>query len=526
MGKYDDVEGYFFGNMGVGTVEDAHIYLNGCIFFDVDTEWCLLNGAFKTSTHEPTTYYIVNDLGNGYSIGAYTEAPSIKLLLLKNGVPCDNSTISVPPSMNGVYTWGYVSTLNGRTGDLYFSWGFRNAWDASKVYTLEELVDHQGSVAPFTSLKLRDDGRTLTLEDDAEKAIKPSEEGGGTGAMSVTSVPTGFPTLPNLSAVNTGFITLYSPSLAEMQSLGAYLWDIEGDKNFANDSKNIAQIIKEKVGDITNTFEVAQLNPIQYLSSLTIYPFQVTSADRRYVKFGYVDSEILCNRVTSQYQSIDCGSVKLSEFWGNALDYNPWTGVDLFLPFCGTHHLDVDDIMDATLHVVYNIDLLTGTCTAVVNVSRENLNSILYRFSGVIGANVPFSQQTHADYIRSIMSGVASVGQLIGGVGGGSANALTSGVMGLVDNALSPKQTIQHGGTSSMVAGMLDNLKPCLIVSRPIQSLAKNYKHYVGYPSNITETLKNLKGFTKVESVINNNVSATEDEKREIERLLKEGVWL
>ena len=51
-----------------------------------------------------------------------------------------------------------------------------------------------------------------------------SDTGGGTGNFDGTSVDIDFASLPTLSAVDTGFISLYNPTLAQLQSLANYMW--------------------------------------------------------------------------------------------------------------------------------------------------------------------------------------------------------------------------------------------------------------------------------------------------------------
>ena len=83
---------------------------------------------------------------------------------------------------------------------------------------------------------------------------------------------------------------------------------------------------------------------------------------------------------------------------------------------------------------------------------------------------------------------------------------------------------ISRSGDLSGAVGLLDDFLPYLIIHRPIQSLAENFKSFKGYPSNITATLSSLKGYTEVEYIHLKNIKATDAEIEEIEALLKEGV--
>lgn len=51
-----------------------------------------------------------------------------------------------------------------------------------------------------------------------------SGQGGGTGNFDNTTVPVDIPGLPSLSASDTGFISLYNPSISQLNSLASFMW--------------------------------------------------------------------------------------------------------------------------------------------------------------------------------------------------------------------------------------------------------------------------------------------------------------
>ena len=111
----------------------------------------------------------------------------------------------------------------------------------------------------------------------------------------------------------------------------------------------------------------------------------------------------------------------------------------------------------------------------------------------------------------------------------GGVNAIQSGnpISGAVDTALNvmfSKPNVQRSGSVSSSGGLLGLKKPYLIIERAIQSLPSSYAQNYGYPSNITDYLYNLNGYTEIESVITNNLRCTQVEQDEIINLLKEGV--
>jgi hypothetical protein len=85
---------------------------------------------------------------------------------------------------------------------------------------------------------------------------------------------------------------------------------------------------------------------------------------------------------------------------------------------------------------------------------------------------------------------------------------------------------VERTGAYTGPAAFMGCEYPYLILTQPIQVMPDNYARYEGFPCYQTYKLSRLSGYTKCESVIDNTVSATDAEKDEIERLLKEGVIL
>jgi hypothetical protein len=244
--------------------------------------------------------------------------------------------------------------------------------------------------------------------------------------------------------------------------------------------------------------------------------------------------------LSSQYVQLNCGTVSLAEYYGAAMDYAPYTQVQLYVPYCGVYNIDVDDVMAGTSSLVYNIDLLSGACSAMLTCNKGNLNSVIYNFTGNVNTNIPVTSQDWAQLIRSVISAAGTVGMAIAtsgasmaaeGAAGAVASAVAAGsagaAIGSANNILgSAKPTISRGGGLSTAMGALSVQVPYFIISRPVQSIPNLYEHYNGLPANITKKLSEVSGMTVVDNIFINLPTATDNEKNEIETLLKGGVIL
>lgn len=324
-----------------------------------------------------------------------------------------------------------------------------------------------------------------------------STTGGGGGTFDNTSDTIGVPGLPTLSAVDTGLLTIYNPTIAEIKSLANFLW---------NANATTVEFWKKLISD-----------PLDLVIGFSMVPCQVPDGGRQTVKVGFIDTGVSMTLAESQYVEVNCGTLNIQEFWKSALDFANYTKVQLFLPYIGFIDLDTDDIMGKVMGVKYHIDILTGSFTCFVTVD----GSVHYQYLGQCSQLLPLNASNFSSMISAAL-GIASSGA--GMLMSGGASAAITGAENIAQNVMSLKPTVKHSGTVSGSGAFLGVQTPYLLAERPRQSLPQNYPHYSGYPANITETLGNLKGYTEVESIHLHDIPATAEELKMIEEYLKAGV--
>lgn len=322
-----------------------------------------------------------------------------------------------------------------------------------------------------------------------------------------TTIPTypTYPSVPNnptpdspkppsiIGGTATGMISIYNPTKAELSSFSSYLWS----NNFLDNFLKIFQ------------------NPMDAVIGLHILYATPITGGRNNIIVGYLDSGVASDIVTKQYTEIDCGTVNVSELYGNATDYEPYTKVSCYLPFVGIVPLKTDDVMGKKVNIKYGVDVLTGTCLATITVTNlKGVTIAMYTFTGNCAVQLPLSGGNYSGVIRGLVGMVGSVA-----VGG------AIGAIGAVGSALNSKLDVAHSGSIGSNAGAMGVRKPYLIITRAEPNEALNYNKYYGFPSNKAVSLKSCLGYTRVKEVhvesINN---ATITEKNEIENLLKSGV--
>lgn len=345
-----------------------------------------------------------------------------------------------------------------------------------------------------------------------------STTGGGDGDYDDNESDTiGLPDLTTLNANsinNTRFFTCYKLTPEQLTELSKELW-----------STNFINIISNSV-----------LKPTDFIVSMNMIPLDVPSIPKRMKAGQWLLNGAIGGVVSGQFFRVDCGSIEIKKKWGGALDY--LTKIALFLPFIGEVQLSPDDVMGSTISIIYTIDVMTGSCLASVKIVRDNLDAILYQYNGNCSATYPIVSQDYSALMSGVLQlGIHSIADYTKSLPQLKRNGSNQWV---IDNTkISRKENLESGATSclfdispnvqrvgnmSSTVGFMGIKKPFIILSRPIQSLAENYNTYRGFVSNITMSLGDCEGYTEVEEVHLEKISATENEISEIENLLKSGV--
>lgn len=254
------------------------------------------------------------------------------------------------------------------------------------------------------------------------------------------------------------------------------------------------------------------------------------------IKFAGIGTEIFAT-TAYQYQTLDMGSIEINEQYKSFMDYNGYSETLIYLPMIGYQSLEQNDIMGSTLHLVYQIDNLTGACIAQLEVKRSkrsemsdtddtDIESYLYTFQGNCFEQLPLTanewQQAFSSALNICTGAVSSAASAIAG---NPAGAL-GGVANIAKDALNLKPSIKHASSTSSCFGMMDCVQPYLILKRPIRGIPGNLAKFYGYRCSKSTYIKECQGYTKVYNAANlaDNIPCTDDEKKEIEELLMNGI--
>lgn len=334
---------------------------------------------------------------------------------------------------------------------------------------------------------------------DSDPYNPNAEPGGGDGESQPPDSITD-PALPTISSVDTGFITLYKPSISQLNNLASWMW-----------------------GSLdVDLFKRVMQSPMDAILGLSILPGIVPSGSSSSVKIGNVDSGVSMSKVSSQYVKFDCGSLTVKRKWGAFLDYSPYTKIYLYLPFIGIRSIETDSIMETSVQIKYNIDVMSGACCAFVIAN----GTTLYSFIGQCSCSVPVTGRDWTNLINGVLGAVSGVASAAGSAAHGNAFGAVSGIASAASSALSAKPTIEHSGSMGGMGGLLGIKRPYFIVERPVQAVPGHQNEVIGYPSFTYKHVGNLSGYTEFEQIHLEGLPCTNEELDEIENILLTGVIL
>lgn len=339
-----------------------------------------------------------------------------------------------------------------------------------------------------------------------------------------------------------GFIQVYNPSPSEFIAFGRWLWVTYADA----------------------TIDKIWNNPFDGV--IGAHELYATPSKDGYstIRSGFLDSGISSIIVRQRYTQINCGSIVIPEYWGNYLDYSPYSQAYIYLPFIGIMAVDVDDIVGHAVNVLYHVDSYTGSCIAQITCARTGYSNTLYQFSGDCSVEIPMAGGSQAA-IKAAMIGanayqnaanISAGMSLLGGIGSGLASGIGSALggnpiggiahgigqaIGGITSAISQraygeaqhtaamvsqKSTVQHSGSFGASHGAMGIKKPYIFIRRPIQKVVNNYNKLYGYPAHKMVVIGDCTGYLRCREANVQSSLATEEEKSLIEQLLKSGVYV
>lgn len=304
-------------------------------------------------------------------------------------------------------------------------------------------------------------------------------------------------------------------------------------------------------GQISELFENASDNII----SMRIYPFNIidtldipSTAGAVSVKIGnlevkYKGSTLYAYEISSaEKYNFSAGSFDVPGATDSYLDLSPYTQYELFLPYYGYLSIDPAEINNYHIDIEYIIDFNSGGATIVLQrqpISENSYNKEKYEIFRIIDCkiaiDIPLLGSNASEVLRNNLASGASVLGSIVTAAGSAMTGFVPGIAGGITGAIAAGNAMisanQRRYNSGEMSGQISPLflpqNPILYITRLTPEIPENYNHLFGKPCGRYAVLSELTGFTKVSiAEIEGFATALQNEKKEVEQLLKEGIEL
>lgn len=436
-----------------------------------------------------------NDYGTAFFSFDATSIPQEEYL----GTGFGNFAIYT--SLDTSYWPGFLTPAENKPNQV--CWGNWEARDLFNINATGVNFDLIGSSPVKESEEASEDN-------PYDNAGVPSEGGGGGGYPDNSDNidipdPTGLPSL-----VTTGLVKLYNPTTSELQDFTDFLFT------------GITESIKDTLSKLTT-------EPLQYLIGAYMTRFKPATSSSTAIRFAGVDTGATAATIVQQYQQLNCGYLDIPNASETHLDYSPYSSAVLYLPYIGYRDLNIDEIMGSRLLIKYNIDCVTGACTAYVHVNRikrtsgdAKINAVIYEFQGNCFVQCPMSSKDSSGTIQALS-------QLAGAVGSVAQHNVAGAVEGAINAIATEKVSVNRNGSPGSNYGYSSIQYPYIILQRPLNKPPQNFASYKGWTSNMYKKVSSLKGYTEIDPNTiwtDNFAHATDEETQMIKDIMNGGVYL
>ena len=345
---------------------------------------------------------------------------------------------------------------------------------------------------------------------------KPTGGAGGFGnrdnstdiTINIGDKPSGF-----LSGIlGNGFNMYYVPNYSDL--VRACYYSLSGVNN---------------VSEFVNNTAALFLSPSTYIVSAVQIPMPPSAFGAGVLQHkirmgGLLNFNVDCYPLGAFWADSDTFTYQFNGmYFDNFMDFEPYTQINLLLPYVGIVPLRPSECVGGSVSVKYRFEALTGKCIAFVyTTDRNGRETGYYQYSGDAGYSLPWvgnngggSQMMHSAASAAIALGT-------GKATADTALGIVSDFGGFMSKDTRPK--MQGGfGVNTGIFGADDIV---LFITRAQNAMPDHYYEVHGYQTATGGTVGDYSGYTEILYIDLEHCPATDAEKAEIESILRGGVYL
>lgn len=255
----------------------------------------------------------------------------------------------------------------------------------------------------------------------------------------------------------------------------------------------------------------------------TITTYTTGSPVAIYTISGYqLQNTALAGNAVNQICTAETAAFAVKRINGSFLDFEPYTTIDLVIPFLGTVRIPASVLIDKAVKIRFAIDLLSGTLSADIIIVETGRTWVYTTLQGNCALDMPImGAGANANPLLKIASAA-------GGIATGGTLGAAAGVFNIIDGASSAAFSQPVGKCNlANIGAFLSPRDIALIIHTPSPSNAQDFGVIVGTPSNMSGKVGDFSGYTEFADIdLSSVVGATDSELSEIETVLKGGCFV
>lgn len=253
-------------------------------------------------------------------------------------------------------------------------------------------------------------------------------------------------------------------------------------------------------GSLLDNLKLINNNPVGNVVSVKIFPLNMQSNNEKTITLGNVSTGVKGDVILTSKKVVLSGSLTIERLYNNFNDFEPYTTMELFVPFYGYRPIPCE-MAYGTLELRWIFDYITGLM--LCEIMKDGY--VAMTISANCGVEIPIAYSNRVEIEKSFITGITSV----------------SGIMGAL---LEDRQTSSIGSPSPD-CGLYTPYTPFVKITTNNPIYPSNYGHSIGYACEKGGYLREFSGFTVV-SDIELTCPCTAEERERILALLKSGVYL
>lgn len=258
----------------------------------------------------------------------------------------------------------------------------------AKIIEPQAIEDDYGTTKYYldpkhTTIKLQaNDG--YTFENDGSLTYQRDELDQETLTIKATHTNTATVTLPpdiDWSLQQSFMITMGAVKSAIVETTGGFTNIYKAD--YTNLLKFSNEVIVRITGGTSGGVQSYDVTP--YINNLIMLPFDVPTGEKSTIVAGNQTFTTQLPTVDNNYLTVDVGKIKVDEQYKNGFDYYQ-VKTRLMLPYTNMIELDPKHVINQTVSIKYNVNVVNGDTT--INIS--NNDDIFYSTQVNLASEIPF----------------------------------------------------------------------------------------------------------------------------------------